>query len=67
MLKGVLPPRGPVGVYTICIVGELHGLGFGVGYGGRFADRTSSSSVQYMPDGILKPLKYRKYKDRQNN
>ena len=31
------------------------------------ANKNSSSSVQYMPDGILKPLKYRKYKDRQNN
>ena len=31
-----------------------------------FANRTSSSSVQYMPDEILKPKNYRKYKDRQN-
>jgi hypothetical protein len=66
MLKGVLPLHGPVGVYTICIVGELHRLGFEGEVWWWFANRTSSSSVQYMPDGILKPKNYRKYKDRQN-
>ena len=31
-----------------------------------FANKNSSSSVQYRPDGILKPKNYKKYKDRQN-
>ena len=38
----------------------------GVGYGGWFANKNSSSAVQYMPDEILDPNNYRKYKDRQN-
>ena len=31
-----------------------------------FANKNNNSPVQYMPDGILKPIKYRKYKDRHN-
>ena len=32
-----------------------------------FANKNNNSTVQYMPDGILRPIKYRKYKDRHNN
>ena len=32
-----------------------------------FANKNSNSAVQYMPDEILKPKNYKKYKDRQNS
>jgi hypothetical protein len=56
--------RGVYDMYS-CRVTQIRVLGGGMVVG--YQVNVGISSVQYMPNGILKPKKYKKYNDRQNN